>query len=154
RCISTTASRPSALSSSARCRRFIRCHRFINCGASMQMMRFRYVPGLALAATCLLSDLGFAATWTASVDERNGLPHASRGGGAAVTTDLVFWGKDWDWAGLTTRFKIDAPFQYEVSGESPPLNLHLKARVEKSSPRQLSWTFDLDAARTLPDVIG
>ncbi len=119
------------------------------------MMKIRCLPGLlALAAMSLLSDLGCAATWTASVDDRNGLPLVSKGGAAAVTSDFVFWGKDWQWAGPSTHFKIDAPFQYEVTGESAPLNLHLSGRVGKSSSRELRWTFDLDAGSALLDVIG
>ena len=121
-------------------------------------MKFERLPPLVLASLALAVCLFFrpcsAATWTVGVDERNGLPLVSKGGAPVVTSDFVFWEKNWQWAGPMTRFKVDGPFRYQVSGDSDPLSLHLDGRVEKASPRRLGWTFDLDAAKTLPDAVG
>ena len=103
---------------------------------------------------CLFSNLACAAVWTASVDERNGLPVVSKGGAAAITSDFVFWGKNWEWAGLSTRFKVIAPFEYAIAGESPALNLNLDGRIGKPASQRLSWSFDLDARSSLPHVVG
>ncbi len=108
----------------------------------------------ALPLACLFSTLAGAATWTASVDERNGLPLLAKGGAPAITSDFVFWGKNWQWAGLATHFKVAAPFEYVLTGESPVLSLNLSSQVRKPAPRQLTWTFDLNAGNSQPDAIG
>jgi hypothetical protein len=101
-----------------------------------------------------LSGPAYAALWTASVDERNGLPTLSKGGATAITSDFVFWGKNWQWAGLDTHFEVVAPFEYLITGRSAALNLNLSSRVKKPAPERLMWTFDLDARSSLMDVVG
>ena len=49
------------------------------------------------------------AQWTSSVDERHGLPIVARGGGPAVQSNFAFWGQNWAWANLQTRFSITGP---------------------------------------------
>lgn len=109
---------------------------------------------LLVAAASHFSTVCGAATWTSSVDEKNGLPVVSKGGASAVTSDFVFWQRNWRWAGPATPFKIDGPFQYHVTGESDPLRLRLDDTVQRTSPHQLQWNFDLDAGDTLSDAIG
>lgn len=109
---------------------------------------------LPVVAASLFSHACGAAPWTSSVDEKTGLPVVAIGGAPAVTSDFVFWEKNWRWAGPATHFRIDGPFQYRVSGDSDPLRLHIEGKVQRTSPHQLQWTFDLDAADALPDAIG
>src|SRR5262245_38305681 len=97
---------------------------------------------LALLLLCILSSPLNAAPWIASVDQRNGLPAVSIGGASAVSADFVFWKKDWAWSGLSTDFKVFAPFRYGVAGKNQGLDFDLSARVGKASDRQLTWTFD------------
>jgi len=104
-------------------------------------------------AACLFSNLACAGVWTASVDE-NGLPALWKGGAAAITSEFVFWGKDWRWAGLSAHLKVVAPFEYTITGESGLLNLHLSSRVEKPTPQRLTWTFDWNGRSSLNDVVG
>ena len=113
----------------------------------------RLISSIILVA-CLFPNLAYAAAWTASVDERNGLPALSKGGAAAITSDFVFWGKNWQWAGLDTRFNVVAPFEYSITGQSALLNLRLSSRVGREAPQRLVWTFDLDARSSLMDVVG
>jgi Cellulase (glycosyl hydrolase family 5) len=106
-----------------------------------------------VVVACLFCNVAWAAAWTASVGE-NGLPTLSKGGAAAVTSEFVFWGKDWQWAGLSAHFKVVAPFEYTITGESGLLNLHLTSRVQKPSSQRLTWTFDWDGRSSLNDVVG
>jgi len=114
----------------------------------------RPIGRLVLPLLCLLASPVFAAPWIASVDQRNGLPAVSIGGANALSTDFVFWRKDWAWSGLSADFKVLAPFDYAFVGKNQGLNFDLSARIGKASDRQLVWTFDFDAHSTTPDVIG
>lgn len=103
---------------------------------------------------CLLSSPVSAASWTANVDQRNGLPLLSKGGGTAISSDFVFWGKNWALADLPIQFKVVAPYEYSLAGTDQALNFSLTGRIEKASVQQLVWQFDLNAAKTTADVIG
>jgi Cellulase (glycosyl hydrolase family 5) len=109
---------------------------------------------LILPLACLLSTSAYAASWTASVDQRNGLPLVSVSGATALSSDFVFWRKNWVWADIATDFKVVAPFEYRVVGKNQSLNFDLTARVTKSWNRQLVWHFDLDARNTTREIIG
>ena len=89
-----------------------------------------------------------------SVDQHEGLPRVSLGGGDAMSSQFVFWGNNWTWANLSTRFRVVAPFQYAIAGENSSLKLDLIGDVKRPSAQQLVWTFDLEAASTMADVIG
>lgn len=102
----------------------------------------------------LLCGAAGATALTASVDQREGLPSLSLGGGSALSSEFVFWGKDWTWTPLTTRFKVVAPYQYAISGRDQALNFGLSGGITKPSNRQLVWTFDFDASAPTTDVIG
>ena len=103
---------------------------------------FRVIVPLA----CLLSSPACAASWTASIDQRNGLPSILKGGGAAVSSDFVFWGKNWAWANFAKEFKVIAPYNYSIVGQDQMLNFALNGRVTKASNQQLLWEFDLNAS--------
>ena len=111
---------------------------------------FHLIFGLA----CLLSTASCAASWTASVDQRNALPSLSLGGSKALLSDFVFWRKNWAWTDIAMDFKVLAPFEYRVAGKNQALNFDLIAQVTKPSSRELVWEFDLDARSTTLDVIG
>jgi hypothetical protein len=102
----------------------------------------------------LVSNTSSADPWTLSVDERNALPTLSRGGAVAMTGVFAFWGKDWQWAGPSVGFKVEAPFEYSIIADSQPLNIHLIGRIKKSSNRRMIWEGDLNARNAVPDVIG
>jgi hypothetical protein len=89
-----------------------------------------------------------------SVNELNGLPALSIGGGSALSSDFVFWAKNWAWTNTAIEFKITAPYQYSISGINSALNFRLNGRVGKTSSQELRWTIDLDASRQILDVIG
>ncbi len=120
------------------------------------IVRFHYVLRSIIVFVSLWAAAGDASAvpLTASVDQREGLPGLSLGGGSAMSSQFVFWGKNWSWAGLATQFKVLAPFEYAISGTNQALNFGLSGRVTKPSNQQLVWTFDLDAAATATDVIG
>jgi hypothetical protein len=108
---------------------------------------------VALATYCT-SGVASAASWTASVDEREGLPSLSKAGTTAVSSTFAYWGKNWAWAGQQTEFKVTGPFEYSIAGKNPALNLDLTGRIRKASDRQLVWSFDLDARSSSSGVIG
>jgi hypothetical protein len=96
----------------------------------------------------------YAASWTANVDQQNGLPAISKGGGTAMSSNFVFWGKNWAWAGLSTEFKVVAPYEYSLIGKDQALDFVLNAHITKPSNQQLAWEFDLDASSATSDAIG
>jgi len=115
----------------------------------------RPVPLRAVAlAACLLCRTAAAGSWTAEVDDRQGLPVVSEGGAVAVSGAFAFWGGNWTWAEPHVRLKVTAPFTYSVAGKNKLLDLDLSTRIERFSSHRLRWIFDLDAVRTLADVIG
>ena len=115
------------------------------------------VPGLfrfiSLAAY-FISSAAFAASWTVTVDQREGLPFISKGGAIALSSTLVFWGKNWSWAQTQSEFNVVAPFDYAVVGNNKTLDFNWGSRVKKSSSQQLVLEFDLNAPRTTSEVIG
>lgn len=90
----------------------------------------------------------------ASVNQLQGLPALSVGGGKAMSSAFVFWGHAWKWAATATNFKVLAPFKYSISGRNPLLNFNLTGEIRKPSGRQLVWRFDLNAATTKIGVVG
>ena len=116
-------------------------------------MRRALLRLLPLAAFSLCSATA-AASWTASVDEREGLPSLSRGGASALSSTFVFWGKQWSWAHQPAGFKVVGPFEYTVAGRNQALGFDLTGRARKSSERQIVWEFELNAAATASGVIG
>ena len=111
---------------------------------------FRFIS----LAAYLLANAASAASWTASVDQQQGLPAISRGGASALSSAFVFWGKNWAWAHQQAEFKVVAPFEYFVAGKNQALNFDLVSRIKKSPNQQLVWEFDLSARSTTSDVIG
>src|SRR5665213_12160 len=120
---------------------------------------------LSAAKACVLSGFIFAlvhglsgpacaAAWTASVDQRNGLPTLAKGGSVAMSSDFVFWRRNWAWAGLSAQFDVVAPYVYSILGNDSALDFTLDGRVRRPSDQQLVWQFDLNAHTTTPDAIG
>jgi hypothetical protein len=122
------------------------------------MTRRQYLAaaGVAGVASVLMPTVGTCApSWNfLSVDERNGLPTLSIGGASALSSDFVFWRKNWVWTNTDTKFQITAPYQYSITAINSALNFRLDGRVEKTSSQQLRWKIDLDASRQTPDVVG
>ncbi|CAM4061916.1 Cellulase, glycosyl hydrolase family 5 [Pseudomonas reidholzensis] len=110
--------------------------------------------GSALVGLLLMPLAGWTADWSVSVDERNGLPTVSHGGGPAMISRFDFWAGDWRWTGFGTAFKTLAPFSYSLIGKNPDLDFDLKAAIERSQPQTLTWTFDLDAHSKKAGVEG
>src|SRR5262245_15415279 len=89
----------------------------------------------------LLAAPADAGVWTASVDQREGLPVVSLGGSTAVSGTFAFWRKDWAWAGTSTQFKVTSPLNYTLAGRIDGLDLDLTGRIRSSGERQLAWEF-------------
>jgi len=107
----------------------------------------------ALLGWCISAG-AIAAPWAAGVDEQHGLPTLSRGGVPALSGAFAYWARNWSWAGQPTEFKVDGPFAYALHGRNAALDFDLTARITRSSERQLTWEFDLDARHSLTDVVG
>lgn len=110
--------------------------------------------GTASAASALDAPIQTTSPWLASVDQHTGLPLLSKGGRNALGSSFAFWGSNWKWAGMTTRFEVLAPFDYRLDGNSEPLALTMAGKINKPGDRQLVWEFDFEASRTSKDVIG
>ncbi len=94
-----------------------------------------------------------AVAWNATVDENNGLPAISSGGGNLLTSSLVFWGPKWAWADQKNDFKIVGPGQYNLKGSNKTLGFNLNADISTSN-HSIKWVFELNAVNKLEDVIG
>ena len=102
----------------------------------------------------LLCNLACAASWTASVDQQEGLPVLSRGGAGALSSAYVFWGNNRIGAQQQVEFRVIAPLEYAVVGKNQVLNFDLSSRIKKASNQQLVWEFDLNARSVTTGVIG
>lgn len=108
----------------------------------------------ALFAAGAVLGTAAAAPWTASVDEREGLPALSSDGAGAMTSHFAFWGKNWAWSVPPTRFSVLGPFEYQASASNAALKFDLESRVRRPSARELAWELVLDARAASADVIG
>lgn len=103
---------------------------------------------------CWLCGAGYAASWRSGADDVQGLPSLSRGGSVAFTSAYVFWGKNWAFSDEQTTFKVNAPFDYSITGKNPGLNFDLAAHIKKESDQQMVWDFDLTARGAYTGIIG
>src|SRR5438094_403829 len=107
-----------------------------------------------LLTAIFLCNAAHAVSWSASVEQPEGLPVLSRGGAIALSSAFVFGAKNWTWAQQQARFTVLGPFAYSVAGRNQLLDFELASRVRKASERELVWEFDLNAPRTIADVSG
>jgi hypothetical protein len=117
-------------------------------------MHINKLTFVVLLAALFASRPATAGDLTVSVGQGDGLPAASMGGVSALTSNFVFWRKDWAWAGLSSRLNVVGPYAYEVRGSSKSLHLELHTRIRKDADRKLVWDFAFDAEETTPDAIG
>lgn len=96
----------------------------------------------------------WASAWTVRVDEQNGLPTLTYGGGPAFVPSFDFWGANWGWTGFYPTLKVDGPYRYTLTGNNKDLDFDLKADIRKPEPQTLTWDFDLQAHSRQSDVMG
>ncbi|KIY40454.1 glycosyl hydrolase family 5 [Pseudomonas sp. 10-1B] len=114
----------------------------------------RFVRVSALACLALWPLAGWSSDWQVSVDEQNGLPMVTRGGGPMMKAKFDFWAADWSWTGFYTAFKVNGPYHYTLQGKNKELDFDLAADIRKEQPQTLSWAFDLDAHSRKAGVMG
>lgn len=108
----------------------------------------------ALLALVLLPLPAWTAEWSVSVDQSNGLPSLTRGGGPVMASRFDFWGADWSWTGFYTALKVNAPYAYSLMGKSKDLDFDLTATIAKPQAQTLSWDITLDAHSRKTDIMG
>lgn len=108
----------------------------------------------ALVCLVMLPLASDASDWSVSVDEQNGLPVVTRGGGPAMISRFDFWAANWGWTGFPTTFKVNAPSSYALSGSNKTLDFDLQAEIRKPAAQTLTWTFDLNAHSQKSNVEG
>ncbi|KAF1310266.1 glycosyl hydrolase family 5 [Pseudomonas sp. SG-MS2] len=108
----------------------------------------------ALVGLLMLPLAGMASEWVVSVDEQNGLPNLTRGGGPAFASSFDFWGEDWSWTGFYPTLKVQGPYRYTLTGRNKDLDFDLKADIQKDQGQTLTWHFDLQAQSKQADVMG
>lgn len=116
-------------------------------------MATRYFFAVVVSLLCLTVPAA-ASDWTASIDERSGLPIISHGGMPAVSSGFAFWGSNWSWADTQVSFDVVEPYRYQLSGKSKALDFDITADIRKANERQWSWDFRLDARSARSDTIG
>lgn len=111
---------------------------------------------LSLSIALFISTHSFAASlWNLSLDENNGLPKLTRGGGDVVTSSFLFFDKNYGWTNQESLFfKASVPNQYKLQSSNSSLGFTLNANVIKASSQKISWDFELDAKSGRKDVIG
>ncbi|MGE8120408.1 glycosyl hydrolase family 5 [Pseudomonas fulva] len=92
--------------------------------------------------------------WQVSIDEQNGLPVVTQGGGPVMSAKFDFWAQDWSWTGFQTALSVDGPGRYTLQGLNKALDFELKAAITQVQPQTLAWDFDLDAHSRQRNVIG
>ncbi|MBO9551383.1 glycosyl hydrolase family 5 [Pseudomonas sp.] len=121
------------------------------------------MPSLALCTwtrTSLLVGLlalpvgAWASEWVVRVDEQNGLPTLTHGGGPAFVPSFDFWGANWGWTGFYPALKVDGPYRYTLTGSNKDLDFDLKADIHKPQAQTLTWDFDLQAHSRQSNVMG
>lgn len=115
------------------------------------LRRIHMLP-LLILALCPLSSK--ASDWTASVDERSGLPMLTRDGKQVVSSALAFWGSNWSWADMPTNFNVTAPYNYVLTGANKTLDVDLQADIHKVGGQKIIWNFALNAKTAQVDVMG
>ncbi|UDU83713.1 cellulase family glycosylhydrolase [Pseudomonas sp. HN2-3] len=114
----------------------------------------RFVRASLLAGLAVVSQAGWASGWLVSVEEQNGLPTVTRGGGPVMKAKFDFWAADWSWTGFYTAFKVNAPYRYTLQGKNKELDFDLAADIRKEQAQTLTWAFDLTAHSRQSDVMG
>ena len=56
-----------------------------------------------------------------------------------MSSNFVFWGKNWSWAGLSGGELKVRPYEYSVGATSHLLNFVLTGRIRKASDQQFVW---------------
>ncbi|MDH0705164.1 cellulase family glycosylhydrolase [Pseudomonas sp. GD03862] len=113
-----------------------------------------YVRLSAIAGLALLPLASWASDWQVSVDEQNGLPTVTHGGGPVMKAKFDFWAANWSWTGFYTDFKVNGPYHYTLRGKNKELDFDLQADIRKEQAQTLSWAFDLDAHSRQSGVMG
>ncbi|MEN4826639.1 glycosyl hydrolase family 5 [Pseudomonas sp. P39-UII1] len=113
-----------------------------------------FTRATALAGLLLLPLAGWGSQWVVSINEQNGLPGLTRGGGAAMASSFNFWGANWSWTGFYPTFKVEGPYHYTLAGNNKDLDFDLKADIRKDEAQTLTWSFDLQAHSKQADVMG
>ena len=114
----------------------------------------RVLAPLVWMASVVPGGAAWAAPWTVSVDERNGLPTIGIGGAPAMTTEFVFWGRNWRWADTVPAFRVVSPFDYAMTAQNTLLGLEMRGTIRKQSERQLRFELEIDARQSQANVIG
>ncbi|MVV48691.1 glycosyl hydrolase family 5 [Pseudomonas sp. PB120] len=96
----------------------------------------------------------WASDWVASVDDQSGLPTLVHGGNPAVASSFLFFESNWGWTGFPTEFKVNAPFNYSLTGQNKALDFDLATKIQKEGEHTLTWNFALDAHSTKSNVMG
>lgn len=121
----------------------------------MNVLSLRHFVRLsAIAGLALLPLAGWGSGWQVSVDEQNGLPTVTHGGGPVMQAKFDFWAANWSWTGFYTDFKVNGPYQYTLRGKNKELDFDLAADIRKEQAQTLSWAFDLDAHSRQTGVMG
>ena len=89
-----------------------------------------------------------------SLDDNNGLPRISKGGGQALTSSFVFFDKNYVWAHQESNFKITKSGQYLLKSNNPTLGFTLNADITKPNNLKILWNIELDAKTFRNEVVG
>jgi hypothetical protein len=89
-----------------------------------------------------------------TIEPPSGLPVLWIGGMPAVRTTYAFWNKGWAWAGTDAKLSFDGPLTYSTTARNESLGLDIGTAVRRTSPREVTMVFTVNARRTVPDAIG
>lgn len=121
------------------------------------MSRFPLRPFMRVSlfvGMAVMSQAGWASGWVVSVEEQNGLPSVTRGGGQVMKAKFDFWAANWSWTGFYTAMKVNAPYSYTLQGKNKQLDFDLTADIRKPQTQTLTWAFDLTAHSRQSNVMG
>ena len=125
-------------------------------GVAQRMIRHCCQPILRTTAAFLLAATALAGEpWSALVSPQNALEFGFLKDDAPVfRLNLAGWGPNWQWVGLSAkegvpgeRFVAAAPF---VVNQAKGEVIDVKLQAWKSGPRDVTFRFDLSAAKDVP----
>ncbi|MBN2270357.1 MAG: cellulase family glycosylhydrolase, partial [Sedimentisphaerales bacterium] len=71
-----------------------------------------------------------------------------------ITSNYVFWGADWKYAGAQMKLGASGPGPGDFSGQVTALGLKINGQVVSVAANKLKYTWNIDAERNLENIIG
>ncbi len=118
------------------------------------MTKLKQIKLTFLLLFLIINDSNAGNSWTARINEKDGLPIVSIGGADVITGKYLFFDKNWSWTSTQFTFSTEPAGDYIVNGRNRDLGFTFLNKITKSKNNEITWNLDLNASSTKNDVIG